>query len=118
MIIEINTNFKSIRKKFKVSILTFIISIDKKVDTSKLYDYLLNLDLDEGIRVENPRKTKKIFINRNLLGIYVILVRTCKSNLNEKGEVIYKEVIYNLNEVESVLKIIKQNLNNYDVWVY
>jgi hypothetical protein len=118
VLIEINTNLKSIRKKFKVSILTFIISIDKKVDTSKLYDYLLNLDLDEGIRVENPRKTKKIFINRNLLGIYVILVRTCKSNLHEKGEVIYKEIIYNLNEVESVLKIINQNLNNYDVWIY
>jgi hypothetical protein len=107
-----------VRKKFKVLILTFIISIDKKVDASKLYDYLLKLDLDEGIRVENPGKSKKIFINRNLLGIYVILIRTLQSSLNEKGETKHEEAICYLNDVESVLEIIKQNLVKYDVWIY
>ena len=76
------------------------------------------MDLDEGIRLENSKKTKKIFINRNLLGIYIILVRNLKPNLQEKGEEIHKENIYNLNNVESVLKIIKQNLDNFNVWIY
>ena len=76
------------------------------------------MDLDEGVRVENSGKTKKIFINRNLLGLYVILVRTLKSDLQEKKEAVYDEIIYNFTDVESILKIIKQNLDNYDVWIY
>ena len=44
----------------------------------KLYHHLLDLDSDEGIRIENHKSGKKIYINRNLLGIYNILVRTKK----------------------------------------
>ncbi len=76
------------------------------------------MDLDEGIRLENAEKTKKIFINRNLLGIYIILIRTLKFNLQSKEEEYDKEEIYNLNDAISVLKLIKKNLDTYDVWIY
>src|ERR687886_663242 len=103
------------RKKFKVLFITLVISIDKKIDANKLYDHIIDLDLDEGIRLENAEKTKKIFINRNLLGIYIILIRTLKFNWQRKEEEYDKEDIYNLNDAISVLKLIKQNLDTYDV---
>ena len=78
----------------------------------------MDLDLDEGIRLENAEKTKKIFINRNLLGIYVILIRTLKFNLQSKEDEYDKEEIYNLNDAISVLKLIKKNFDTYDVWIY
>ena len=106
------------RKKFKVLFITLVISIDKKIDANKLYDHIIDLDLDEGIRLENAEKTKKIFINRNLLGIYIILIRTLKFNWQRKEEEYDKEDIYNLNDAISVLKLIKQNLDTYDVWIY
>ena len=106
------------RKKFKVLFITLVISIDKKIDANKLYDYIMDLDLDEGIRLENAEKTKKIFINRNLLGIYVILIRTLKFNLQSKEDEYDKEEIYNLNDAISVLKLIKKNFDTYDVWIY
>ena len=106
------------RKKFKVLFITLVISIDKKIDANKLYDHIIDLDLDEGIRLENAEKTKKIFINRNLLGIYIILIRTLKFNWQRKEEEYDKEDIYNLNDAASVLKLIKKNLDTYDVWIY
>jgi hypothetical protein len=106
------------RKKFKVLFITLIISIDKKIDVNKLYDHIIDLDLDEGIRLENAEKTKKIFINRNLLGIYIILIRTLKFNWQRKEEEYDKEDIYNLNDAISVLKLINLNLDTYDVWIY
>ena len=50
----------------------------------KLYHHLLDLDSDEGIRIENPKSGKKIYINRNLLGIYNILIRTKKDKTDYK----------------------------------
>ncbi len=33
---------------------------------------LVSLDLDEGIRIEHPDQHKKLFINRNACGNYVV----------------------------------------------
>ena len=33
---------------------------------------LVSLDLDEGIRIEDPDQRKKLFINRNACGDYVV----------------------------------------------
>ena len=72
---------------------------------------LLNLDSDEGIRIEHPNKIKKIFINRNLLGTYIILVRVKESDDD-------REKIFCFNEIETVLQFIKENVDEYNIWIY
>lgn len=72
---------------------------------------LLNLDSDEGIRIEDPNGIKKIFINRNLLGTYIILVRVKEFDDD-------REKIYCFNEIETVLQFIKENVDEYNIWIY
>ncbi|MGN6624161.1 MAG: hypothetical protein ACTHKK_08475 [Candidatus Nitrosocosmicus sp.] len=69
------------------------------------------MDSDEGIRIEDPNGIKKIFINRNLLGTYIILVRV-KEFDNDR------EKIFCFNEIETVLQFIKKNLDEYNIWIY
>lgn len=47
----------------------------KKTDKESLSRDLSTLDSDEGIRIENPYQEKKIFVNKNLFGIYIVLVK-------------------------------------------
>ncbi len=94
----------------------------------KLYDHLLDLDSDEGIRIENPKNEIKIYINRNLLGIYNILVRTKKDKTNtkdkskdnnndiSKGD--YLEEIHNYDNSSHVFEFLKQNIDNSSIWLY
>lgn len=94
----------------------------------KLYDHLLDLDSDEGIRIENPKSGKKIYINRNLLGIYNILVRTKKDKTDDKDKVKdnnndisdgdYVEEIHNYDNSSHVLEFIKQNIDEPSFWLY
>ncbi|HYO05373.1 MAG TPA: hypothetical protein VER14_00135 [Phototrophicaceae bacterium] len=94
----------------------------------KLYDHLLDLDSDEGIRIENPKSGKKIYINRNLLGIYNILVRTkkdktddkdkAKDNNNDNSDGDYVEEIHNYDNSSHVLEFIKQNIDEPSFWLY
>lgn len=94
----------------------------------KLYDHLLDLDSDEGIRIENPKSGKKIYINRNLLGIYNILVRTKKDKTDDKDKVKdnnndisdgdYVEEIHNYDNSSHVLEFIKQNIDKPSFWLY
>ena len=94
----------------------------------KLYDHLLDLDSDEGIRIENPKSGKKIYINRNLLGIYNILVRTKKDKTDDKGKAKdnnndisdgdYVEEIHNYENSLHVLEFIKQSIDKPSFWLY
>lgn len=102
-------------------------TFNKKINPEELYKNLLVLDSDEGIRIENSKSGDKIFINRNLLGTYCILVRI-KKNINVKNkeksvnEEIndreYIEQFFNYNEITLVLDFIKNNIKKFDVWAY
>ena len=94
----------------------------------KLYDYLSDLDSDEGIRLESPKGEKKIYINRNLLGIYNVLVRTKKDKTDDKDKVKdnnndisdgdYVEEIHNYDNSSHVLEFLKQNIDKPSFWLY
>ena len=94
----------------------------------RLYDHLLDLDSDEGIRMESPKSEKKIYINRNLLGIYNILVRTkndktrnkdkAKDNNNDISDGDYFEEIHNYDNSSHVLEFLKQNIDKPSIWLY
>jgi len=86
-----------------------------------LQDILLGLDSDEGIRIENDEDGRKIFINKNLLGTYSILIRTKKKSDkkdNEKHDKEYVEQILNYNEVGLVLECIKEEAHKFNIWLY
>ncbi len=105
---------------------TIIIILNKKIDVDKLYDQLLDLDSDEGIRIENPKSEKKIYINRNLLGIYNILIRTKKDKTDNKDKAKdndisdgdYLEEIHNYDNSSHVLEFLKQNVDKPCIWLY
>jgi dTDP-D-glucose 4,6-dehydratase len=81
----------------------------------------LGLDSDEGIRIENNEDERKIFINKNLLGTYSILIRTKKKSDkkdNEKHDKEYVEQILNYNEVALVLEYIKEEADKFNIWLY
>ncbi|MEJ7641283.1 MAG: hypothetical protein WKF36_03705 [Candidatus Nitrosocosmicus sp.] len=94
----------------------------------KLCDLLLELDSDEGIRIDNPKSEKKIYINRNLLGIYNILIRTKKEKKEHKGKAEnnnsntsdgeYLEEIHNYENASDVLEFLKQNIDKPSIWLY
>lgn len=87
-------------------------NIEKKIDSKELYKILTTLDSDEGIRIEDQNRIKKIFINRNLLGTYIVLVR-----INElKCKKIEK--ISEFNKIHDVLEFIKENTDEFNVWIY
>ncbi len=105
-----------------------IIIINKKISIEKLCDLLLELDSDEGIRIDNPKSEKKIYINRNLLGIYNILIRTKKKKKDNKGKAVnnnsnisngdYFEEIHNYDNASHVLEFLKQNIDKPNIWQY
>ena len=87
----------------------------------------MGLDSDEGIRIENCEDGRKIFINRNLLGTYNILIRTKKKPVNQdngKGKDYENndkgcfEQIFNYNEVALVLEFIKEKVDKFNIWLY
>ncbi len=94
----------------------------------KLCDLLLELDSDEGIRIDNPRSGKKIYVNRNLLGIYNILIRTKKEKKDNKGRAEnnnknithgdYLEEIHSYDNASHVLKFLIQNIDKPRIWLY
>jgi hypothetical protein len=97
--------------------------------TDKILSQLLSfLDSDEGIRIESQSTCKKIFINKNLLGNYVILLnynftRNMYTLLNSRG--IYAqgrycksdEIIY-LNTPSEVLELIQGEFDDIEVNEY
>ena len=93
-----------------------------------LYDQILDLDSDEGIRIEIPKSERKIYINRNLLGIYNILIRTkkdktdnedkAKYNNNDISDGDYLEEIHSYDNASDVLEFLKQNIDKPGIWIY
>ena len=97
--------------------------------TDKILSQLLSfLDSDEGVRIESKSTCKKIFINKNLLGNYVLLLnynykkdmhtllnisrnyaqdRNCKSD----------EIVY-LNTPSEVLDLIHRECKDIEVYEY
>jgi hypothetical protein len=94
----------------------------------KLYDQLLGLDSDEGIRIVNSKSEKKIYINRNLLGIYNVLIRIknentdnkniAKNNHNDVSGGDYLEEIHNFDNPKHVLEFLIQNTDEPSIWLY
>ena len=81
----------------------------------------MGLDSDEGMRIEYYEDGRKIFINRNLLGTYSILIRTKRKSDkkdNEKHDKEYVEQILNYNKVALVLERIKEEPDKFDIWLY
>jgi hypothetical protein len=103
-------------KKFKKPNNQDVITFNKKIHTENLLDILLGLDSDEGIRIENYEDGTKIFINRNLLGTYSILIRSKKKS--DKDDKQYEEQILNYNEVALVLECIKEKADKFIIWLY
>lgn len=87
-----------------------------------LLESLSLLDSDEGLKIESKSTSKKIFINKNLLGNYVLLVTYCYStnkmypfsscnrNYAEDSEYITPVITY-LNTVSEVLELIHMELD-------
>jgi hypothetical protein len=81
----------------------------------------LGLDSDEGMRIEYYEDGRKIFINRNLLGTYSILIRTKRKSDkkdNEKHDKEDVEQILNYNKAALVLERIKEEPDKFDIWLY
>ena len=76
----------------------------------------MGLDSDEGIRIENYEDGRKIFINRNLLGTYNILIRSKKKSDQDDKE--YEEQILNYNESALVFEFIKEEADKFNIWLY
>lgn len=99
----------------------------KKINIDKLCNLLLDLDSDEGIRIENSEHGKKIYVNRNILGTYAILIRT-KMKIDDKVKEgdhnssflveRYVEKIHYFDHSALVLEFIKQNMDKPIIWLY
>ncbi len=104
-----------------------IASPNEKNIMEKLYNLLLDLDSDEGIRIENSKGEEKIYINRNILGVYNILIRTKKKPSNKGKEKSYNSTISAecyLEEIISydnallVVEFLKHNMDKPTIWLY
>jgi hypothetical protein len=94
--------------------------------TEKILLQLLTfLDSDEGIRIESKSTSKKMFINKNLLGNYVILLnytytKNMNNLLNSRINYAYDmncksdEIVY-LNTLYEVLDLIHSEFEDIEV---
>lgn len=60
------------------SLLPSIVSIREKLSHD-----LLNLDIDEGLRIESTKNRKKVFINKRTSGCYVLQIYSDITNVSE-----------------------------------
>ena len=71
---------------------------------------LVSLDLDEGIRIEHPDQHKKLFINRNVCGNYVVQsVNEDDDQFNEINNIQYFSS--NTDVVDFVKSIFRKNFS-------
>jgi hypothetical protein len=80
----------------------------------ELANQLISLDLDEGIRIEHQSKHKKLFINRNACGSFVL--QFVDEEKNKNSEV--NDIEYLSSEAE-VLEFVKSRFNkNFSISLY
>ena len=75
---------------------------------------LVSLDLDEGIRIEQQSRRKKLFINRNACGNFVLEFVSEEKNQNSE----INNIEYFSSEAE-VLEFVKSKFNkNFSISIY
>jgi hypothetical protein len=75
---------------------------------------LISLDLDEGIRIEQQSRRKKLFINRNACGNFV--TQFIDNTKDQSSEI--NDIQYFSSEAE-VLEFIKSRFNkNFSISIY
>jgi hypothetical protein len=94
-----------------------------------LAELLSLLDSDEGLKIESKSTSKKIFINKNLLGNYVLLVTyyyttnkmdpflNCNRDYTDHSKCIICGITY-LNTISEVLELIHAELEEIMVNEY
>jgi hypothetical protein len=94
-----------------------------------LAESLSLLDSDEGLKIESKSSSKKIFINKNLLGDYVLLVTyyyptnniypflNCNRNYTDNREYINRGITY-LKTIPEVLELIHSEFEEIRVNEY
>jgi hypothetical protein len=86
--------------------------VGRLLDRKNLMQELKSLDLDEGIRMESRPEDKKIFVNRNVNGIFVIQV----TDFDGRGK--DDEISYHDSPSE-VIKVAKRNFKGkFSAWQY
>ena len=86
--------------------------LNKEKDLAKK---LMSLDLDEGIRIEQQTRCKKLFINRNVCGSFVLefVPETKKHQNPEVNNIQY------FSSEDEVLHFIKSRFNkNFSISIY
>lgn len=75
---------------------------------------LISLDLDEGIRIEQPYQRAKLFINRNACGNFVAQFVDEEKNQNREID----DILYFSSDAE-VLEFVKSRFNkNFSISLY
>jgi hypothetical protein len=94
-----------------------------------LAESLSLLDSDEGLKIESKTSSKKIFINKNLLGDYVLLMiyysatnkaysfLNCNRNYTDNREYINRGIAY-LKTIPEVLELIDSEFEEIRVNEY
>lgn len=95
---------------------------NKRIKKTELDQALVKLDSDEGIRIEVPKMDKKIFINKNLFGVYIILTRQPGSKIVDKQknerDKIERERFFYFYQSADVLKFLKKELIECKIFLY
>ncbi len=92
---------------------------EKRIKKSELEKILLNLDTDEGIRIESKDMHKKIFINKNLLGVFIVLIKKDKTDNNKDyASQIQKCTFFHYTNIHDLMDYINNNISNYNIWLY
>ena len=84
-----------------------------KIQTKNLNHKLRSLDIDEGIRIESSTKSKKIFVNKNASGTFV--VQCINKNYHDN----YNKSIRYVDSAKEILELVKSSFGNkFSVWTY
>ncbi|MDQ4074474.1 MAG: hypothetical protein M3162_09265 [Thermoproteota archaeon] len=92
---------------------------EKRISISELEKILSGLDMDEGVRIESRNMHKKIFINKNLLGVFTVLIKKNDRD-NNKGQTSQKQkyAFFHYTNIHDLMDYINNNVSNYNIWLY
>lgn len=97
----------------------------KKIIRKELLSTINELDIDEGILIKPNKERFKIYINKNLMGIYIVLKRTTvKNNKRDKKRAgkspiqkVNEEFFY-FNDSLQLMKFLKSHPLNSNIFLY